>query len=272
MTVHNRLDDAFASAREQQRAALLPYLTAGYPDRERFVDLATAVLDAGGDILELGVPFSDPLLDGPLIQRSQHEALEAGVTPADCLRLAAEIRGRSEKPLVFMGVYNTVLAYGPDRFCREAARSGVTGLIITDLPLEEQEEMRRAAAEYGLHLVQMVAPTSSPERLRSVCANASGFIYGISVAGITGPRASVADTARPLVERVRACTNVPVAVGFGIAGPQQAREVAAFADGVAVGSALIKAVAEAGPEERIPAARAFVAELRSALESAAIAS
>lgn len=268
MTVRNRLDEAFARTREEGRAALLPYLTGGYPDPERFVDLAAAVLDAGADALEIGVPFSDPLLDGPLIQRAQHEALEAGVTPGECLRLAAEIRGRSDKPLLFMGVYNTVLAHGAERFCREATESGITGLIVTDLPLEEQSDIRQAAAKHGIHLIQLVAPTSTADRLRSVCAHASGFVYCISVAGITGPRARVADSARPLVERVRGCTDVPVAVGFGIAGPEQAREVAAFADGVAVGSALIRVLAEARPEERIPAAQRFVGDLRSALESA----
>ena len=265
MSGPNTLDEAFAKARREGRGVLIPYLTAGYPRPDRFVDLAVTVLDSGADALEIGIPFSDPLLDGPAIQRSQQRALESGVTPRDCLRYAEEVRARSEKPLLFMGAYNPILAYGPDRFCGEAARAGVSAIIVPDLPLEEQEELRSAAETSGLHLIQLVAPTSTPERLRHVCSTASGFVYCISVAGVTGERASVVSTARPLVEAVRGCTETPVAVGFGIAGPEQARQVASFADGVIVGSALVNLVGERANENLEEAVRDFISALRSGL-------
>jgi tryptophan synthase alpha chain len=261
----NEMDATFERLRKENRGALILYLTAGYPDPARFVDLAVTVLEAGADALEIGIPFSDPLLDGPAIQRSQQAALDAGITPAQCVRFAEEIHRRSPKPLLFMGAYNPMLAYGLDRLCRAADRAGVTGIIVPDLPFEEQSDLLRAAGDNNIHVVEMAAPTSSPARMARVCASASGFIYCISVTGVTGARSSVTDTARPLVKRVRACTDLPVAVGFGIAGPEQASEVATFADGVIVGSALINIVSEAGPEELLPRARDFTDGLCRAL-------
>jgi len=263
--VSNDLDTMFSSCRAERRAALIPYITAGFPDPDDYVDLAVAVLEAGADALEIGIPFSDPLLDGPAIQRSQGAALKAGVTPARCLAYAAEIHARTAKPLLFMGAYNPVLVYGPARFCKDAATAGVSGLILPDLPYEEQDEVRQAAEEHEIHLIQLLAPTSTTERLQRVCHAASGFIYCVSVAGVTGARASVRATAQPLVERVRACTDVPLAVGFGIAGPDQAREVAGFADGVIVGSALITLLAETLRPEAHAAACGFVRSLHDVL-------
>jgi tryptophan synthase alpha chain len=265
MTVHNALDVAFQRARAEGRGVLIPYLTAGFPQREGFVDLAIAILE-GADALEIGIPFSDPLLDGVSIQGSQQRALEAGVTPALCLELARQIHARTDKPLLFMGAYNPIYAYGVAGFCADAARAGLSGLIIPDVPLEEQGELQEGTSGHGLHLIQLMAPTSTETRVRRVCANASGFIYCISVAGVTGARASVAATARPLVERVRCCSDVPVAVGFGIAGPQQAREVIEFADGVIVGSRLIDLLRDTPAEQRIDAARQFIGSLRDALQ------
>lgn len=265
MSIRNSLDQSFAAARGEGRSALILYLTAGFPRLEGFVDLAVAILEAGADALEIGIPFSDPLLDGPAIQRSQQQALEGGVNPATCLQLAAQIRARNDKPLLFMGAYNPVLAYGLDRFCREAAQAGVSALIVPDVPIEEQDELRVATDASGLHLIQLLAPTSTPERLQRVCAAASGFVYCISVTGLTGVRAGVAQAAKPLVEAVRACTTLPVAVGFGISGPEQAREVAAFADGVIVGSALINLLAGTNADQRVEAVQGFIAGLREAL-------
>jgi tryptophan synthase alpha chain len=265
--VRNQLDDAFDRVRQEGRAALVPYLTAGFPEPETFVDLAVAVLDAGADALEIGIPFSDPLLDGPSIQHSQQAALAAGVTPADCLSYAAAIHGRSDKPLLFMGAYNPIFAYGVDRFGNAAAAAGVSGFINPDVPFEEQGELQAAGRANGLHLIQIVAPTSTRERLQRACAAASGFIYCISVRGVTGARRSVVDTAKPLVETVRACTDVPIAVGFGIAGPPQAREVAAFADGIIVGAALIDVIAQAPASRHRQAAEEFVRSLHAALQA-----
>lgn len=264
--VYNSLDEAFARARDQGRGVLIPYLTAGYPDPDRFVELAVAVLDAGADALEIGIPFSDPLLDGPSIQRSTQEALDLGVTPPRCIEYARQIHARSAKPLLFMGPYNPVLAYGVERFCREVAGAGISGLIITDVPVEEQNDLLEATRANSLHLIQLLAPTSTPERLRRACAVASGFVYCISVAGVTGTRSGVAGTARSLVEAVRTCTAVPAVVGFGISGPEQAREVAAFADGAAVGSALINLLRETPAGQRVTETQAFIRSLAEALQ------
>lgn len=260
----NRLDDAFTQARQQERALLLPYLTCGYPDRDSFVDIAVAVLEAGADALELGIPFSDPLLDGPSIQRSQYEALRQGVTPRVCLELAAAIHERNSKPLIFFGAYNPILAYGLERFCAEAVLAGAAGLIVPDLPMEEQDDIQAAAKTHGLHVIQLVAPTSTSARLQGVCAVASGFVYCISVTGVTGARAGVSELAKPLVERVRTLTQVPVAVGFGIAGPEQAAQVASFSDGVIVGSALINLLRDTESSKHISAVAPFIAALREA--------
>jgi tryptophan synthase alpha chain len=266
LTVVNRLDRTFERTRAEGRAALIPYITAGFPSRESFVDVAVAALDAGADALEIGIPFSDPLLDGVSVQGSQQRALDCGTTPADCLEFARELHTRSGKPLLFMGAYNPILSYGPDRFARDAAAVGASGLIVPDVPLEEQGELIAAAEEHGLHLIQLLAPTSTDERLERVCGHASGFIYCISVAGVTGARASVTATARPLVERVRSRTDVPVAVGFGISGPEGARAVAEFADGVIVGARVIDVIREAPEDRRADDLAAFVRSLRDALE------
>ncbi|HLJ68378.1 MAG TPA: tryptophan synthase subunit alpha [Chloroflexota bacterium] len=263
--VRNELDALFVRSRTEERAALIPYLTGGFPEPAAFVDLAVAVLRAGADALEIGIPFSDPLLDGPVIQRSQHNALEAGVTPADCLRFAAEVRARIDRPLLFMGAYNPIHAYGLAAFCRAASDAGVSGLIVPDLPVEEADELIAVARACKLHVIQLVAPTSTDERIRRICAAASGFIYCISVAGVTGARGDVTTTARPLIERVRATTDLPVAVGFGVAGPEQARAIGTFADGIIVGSALIDAIAQSAPASRESAAATFVADLGRAV-------
>jgi tryptophan synthase alpha chain len=268
--VRNELDVAFVQAREEARAALIPYLTGGYPDPRTFIGLAIALLEAGADALEIGIPFSDPLLDGPSIQRSQQQALEHGVTPAHCLQYAADIRARTAKPLLFMGAYNPILAYGVERFCRDGAQAGISGLIIPDVPYEEQDELRSATSASHLHLIQLVAPTSTAERLQRVCSAASGFVYCISIAGVTGARSGVSGTAKPLVEAVRACTDVPVAVGFGISGPEQARQVAGFADGVIVGSALIDVIAHAPEERRLEAVQTFISSLRNGVEASPV--
>ncbi|MDQ2742594.1 MAG: tryptophan synthase subunit alpha [Chloroflexota bacterium] len=271
MSGRNALDDVFENARNKGRAVLIPYLTAGFPDPARFVDLAVAILDAGADILELGIPFSDPLLDGPSIQHSSQRALDSGVTPPMCIEYARQIHARSDKPLLFMSPYNPLLAYGLDHFCRDSSQAGLTGLIITDVPMEEQGDLLEAAGHHHLHVIQLLAPTSTPERLRHAAAIASGFIYCISVAGVTGARSGIAEAARPLVAAVKRLTDVPVAVGFGISSPEAARQVAQFADGVIVGSALINLLTDASSEEQIPHASSFMQSLRDALTSIHVA-
>jgi tryptophan synthase alpha chain len=268
--IRNALDAVFERARAEGRGALMPYLTGGYPEPESFIDLASAVL-AEADLMELGIPFSDPLLDGQSVQRSAQQALQAGVTPGDCLQYARAIHERTGKTLLLMTPYNPVLAYGVERLCRESEGAGIAGLIVTDVPIEESKELRETATAHNLHVIQLLAPTSTPERIRRICAAASGFIYCISVAGVTGARSGVSSAARPLVEAVRGCTDVPVAVGFGISGPEAVREVVSFADGAIVGSALINLLAESPAEERIERARAFTRRLAEGLSNASVA-
>jgi tryptophan synthase alpha chain len=262
--VDNALDETFRRARTQNRGLLMPYLTGGFPDRDAFVELAVAVLEAGADVLELGVPFSDPLLDGPSNQRAQQMALEAGITPSDCLDFAREIGARSKKPVLLMGAVNPIFAYGLKRFCADAQEAGVSGLIIPDLPFEETDELRSVSSQYAQHVIHLVAPTSTSDRLRGICAQASGFVYCISVSGVTGVRFGLAEAVRPLVTRVRACTDVPVAVGFGISGPDQVRDVIRLADGAIVGSALTNVLHETSPTERTHAVTEFISALANA--------
>ena len=237
---------AFAPYRQSQRAAFMPYWPLGYPTPAHTLAYLKALVNAGADMLELGIPFSDPLADGPTIQGATQQALAAGTTVATCLDLARRLRAEGvEIPLAFMTYINPVLAYGSERFVREAAQLGADGLIIPDLPPEEGAEMEALCKEHGLALIYLLAPTSTEERIRLVTQHASGFVYLVSVTGITGAREALPPDLAQFVARVRRYTNLPLAVGFGIGRPEQARAVAAIADGVIVGSALIRAAQRA---------------------------
>ena len=263
-----RIAAAFAQASAERAAALMPYYTLGYPDRETSLAVVEAVAPHS-DLLELGVPFSDPLADGPTIQRSTQRALEAGTTTAGCLEMVRALRARGvQTPALFMGYYNPILAYGEERYVRDAADAGADGFIVPDLPPEEADTLDAAAREAGLALIHFLAPTSSPRRVEQVVARAQGFIYMVSLTGVTGTGAGPASGLAGFVENVRARAQVPVAVGFGISTPAQAAAVAAYADGVIVGSALIRAVDE-GSDDRPAAAAAFVRSLRDSLGQAA---
>jgi tryptophan synthase alpha chain len=259
-----RIAAAFSDARSQSRAAIIPYVTLGYPTVDSSVALAEAAVAGGADILELGVPFSDPLADGPVIQRATHVALQQGLTVAKCLELAARLRMRQIViPFIFMGYYNPILAFGEGRFCRACRDAGVDGLIVPDLPPEEAENLERFCEENGLALIYLLAPTSTPERIQLVTQRARGFVYLVSVTGTTGTRNRLPPDLGAFVSRVRAVTDKPIAVGFGISSPDQAREVAAKADGVVVGSAVVRLAEKPDGVRRI---REFVSALRSAAE------
>ncbi len=261
-----RIAQAFERARDENRAALVPYLTLGYPTPEASLTLAQATIAAGADVLELGIPFSDPLADGPVIQRAAQVALEQGMSVARCLEIAQGLRQSGTSiPLVFMGYYNPILAYGEWAFCRNCRQVGVDGLIVPDLPPEEAKRLEGACREYDLALIYLLAPTSTPARIRLVTERSQGFVYLVSVAGITGPRESLPADLGAFVRRVREATDKPLAVGFGISTPGQAAQVAALADGVVVGSALVRLAAEADAREKI---ENFVGELRRAVASA----
>jgi len=237
-----RIARAFAERRG--RAALMPYLMGGFPDLETSRAIGLACADAGADLLELGVPFSDPLADGPVIHAAGTAALAAGATLDGVLDVCADLAARV--PVVLMTYANLVLARTPQRFARDAAAAGASGVIVPDVPDEEAAELRDACAAAGLALVPLVAPTTPDERLARIGARARGFLYTVSVAGTTGERAAGADVFAPIVARARAHSAAPVALGFGISTPEQALAAAqAGADGVIIGSRLVRAAAEA---------------------------
>ena len=252
-----RLAAAFAGA--SGRAALMPYLMGGHPDIEQSKACCAAAADAGADLIELGVPFSDPLADGPVIHAAGTKALDAGVTPYDVLDVCADAARRL--PVVLMVYANVVLNGGVEDYVRRAAQAGASGLIVPDLPHDESAELRAACDAEGVALVALVAPTTPVERLRAIGADARGFIYVVSLAGTTGERGALAPELPALVERTRAASELPVAVGFGISTGEQAATVAGLADGVIVGSRIVRAADEGGAE----AVGAIVAELAQAL-------
>jgi tryptophan synthase alpha chain len=259
-----RIAAAFKAA--PGRAALMPYLMGGFPDVEASVEVGLAYADAGADLIELGVPFSDPLADGPVIHAAATRALAAGATVNAVLDAGARISERV--PVVLMCYANPMLARGPERFAGELAVRGISGLIVPDLPLEESDAVRAACDGAGVALVPLVAPTSSDDRLRAIGATARGFVYTVSVTGTTGERGSVGTGLGSLLARVKAHSSVPVAVGFGIStGEQAGAAAAAGAEGVIVGSRLVRAVAEAADRGESPAVAAAdaVAELAAGL-------
>lgn len=255
---------AFKQAHSKQTAALMPYFTLGYPDVETSLDIIEAIAPYS-DLLELGVPFSDPLADGPTVQHSTQVSLENGTTTASCLEMVRELRRRGvQTPVMLMGYVNPILAYGEANYVHDAAEAGVDGFIVPDLPPEEAEEFDALTVESGLSLVHFLAPTSNQSRIDRVTARARGFIYLVSVTGVTGARSQVRTDLAGFVNKVRAETAVPLAVGFGISNPIQAAEVGQLADGVIVGSALINAVNAA--EDKVEAAVQFVKSLQAALQ------
>jgi tryptophan synthase alpha chain len=240
-----RIAEAFESARaERRRAALMPYMMGGYPDLERSLQIGVAYASAGADLVELGIPFSDPLADGPVIHAAGVAALRAGVRVHDVLELAGELT--KQLPVVVMCYANLILVRGLERFTDMLAAAGVSGLIVPDLPFEEAPAALAACDARGLALVPLVAPTTPQERLAKIGARARGFLYTVSVTGTTGERASIDGELGAVITRARACTQVPVAAGFGISTPQQAAAAAgAGADGVIIGSRLVRAAGEA---------------------------
>lgn len=252
---------AFEALRARRRTALIPYLTAGYPDLRSSEETLRAA-DELADVLEIGVPFSDPLADGPTIQRSTFQALQQGMTLAGTLELIAKCRLR--RPVVVFSYLNPILRYGVDRFLRDAAALGVAGLLLTDLPAGSDPAVEDAVIESPLDLIRLVAPTTRPERLRAAVADAEGFVYLVARLGVTGASSTLAADLAESIARVREATGLPVAVGFGISSAEQAAAVGRLADGVVVGSALVDAVGSGG----VAAARRFLAELRAGLDLA----
>lgn len=251
-----RIQDAFARARAKGRSAFIAYLCAGDPDFETSLAACRAAIAGGADILELGVPFSDPLADGLTNQLAAQRALESGMTSARVFELVARIRESSQAPIVFYTYYNLVFAHGLDAYMAKAAAAGVDGILILDLPPEEYADASKAAHAHGIDTVCIVAPTTPEARLPKIAAAATGFIYYVSREGVTGVRAQLAGGIPDAVARIRAHTRLPVAVGFGISTRAQVAEVAAHADGVVVGSALVNVIRD-GLGERASIAAAL---------------
>jgi tryptophan synthase alpha chain len=227
----------------KSRPALVAYVTCGDPNLQATQDIVLAAIDAGADVIELGVPFSDPVADGPIIQRASERALRNGVTLAQVLDLAAKVRKKSPHAgLIIFSYYNPILRFGLDRFCSQAAEAGIDGALVTDLPIEESADYVEAMRARKLDTIFLVAPTSTDDRLRRIVQLSSGFVYAVSRTGVTGTRRELAADARELVERVRRFTRLPIAVGFGISTPEQVGEVSNFADAAVVGSAIVQAI------------------------------
>lgn len=257
------INAAFAKAKAEGRPALMPYWSLGYPDAETSLRVIEAIANAGADMIELGVPFSDPLADGPVIQRANQIALDHGITVSRCIEIAARARDAGvSAPLFAMGYANPMLAHGEARYAEDWRKARVDGLIVPDLPPEESDSLKRECDAREMGLVQFVAPTSTDERIGLAALHATGFIYVVSVTGVTGARTSLAAGLREYVERVKAKVNgKPVALGFGISTREQVREVGQFVDGVIVGAALIRAAGDA--PDPAQAAYEFVKNLRS---------
>jgi tryptophan synthase alpha chain len=254
----DRIAEAFARARAEGRPALMPFVPAGWPEADATLEIVEAAVAGGADVFELGMPFSDPLADGATNQQAYHEALLQGVTPATVLETVRELRARGVTiPLVLMGYINPLLAYG-ETFARDAIDAGADGLIVVDMPPNEAREIEEPARAAGLHVIYLVAPTSTDERLRVVAEHAGGFVYCVSVTGITGARKRMSDGLEEFLTRVRGYTDLPLAVGFGISEREHVEQVGAVADGAVVGSAFVNVVRDAAPADRAGAVRAFV--------------
>ena len=254
----------------KNKPIFMPYFPLGYPDLDTSIDVIEALAKNGADLIEVGLSFSDPLADGPVIQHATQIALEKGITIKKSLEAVKEIRKRGvEIPLILMGYYNPMLAYGLEKFVRDAHEAGADGFIVPDLPMEESDEFESVLAGAAspirppLPVIPMLAPTSSPERIEMIARNAKGFIYLVSVTGVTGERKSISEGLGELISSVREHTSAPVCVGFGIGTPEQAKEVGKMADGVIVGTACVRTIGSS--ETPVETAKQFAAEFRSAL-------
>jgi len=242
----SRLSATFDRLRQLGRFALVTYITAGDPSLERSGEILVALEMAGAGVLEIGVPFSEPVADGPVIQRSVERALSSGTTLGAVIDLVARVRPKLSVPLVLFSYVNPIFRFGVERFAKTAAQAGVDGVLVLDLPVEEAEEVRASLARAGIDMIFLLAPTTSPERIKKTAALGSGFLYAISRLGVTGARASLPPGARDLVGRIRAESRLPVALGFGISHPEQVREAGRLADAAVVGSSLVSVIAQAG--------------------------
>ena len=259
----NRIEQKFSELGKRREKALIPFVTAGDPDLETTEKLVLAMLDAGADAVEIGVPFSDPIAEGPVIQKASKRALDGGVTLMKIFGMVKRLRVKTEEPLLFMMYLNTIYRFGTERFFRLCAENGVDGVIVPDLPFEEREEIQGAADKYDVISISMVAPTSH-ERIALIAKEARGFLYCVSSTGVTGTRSSFSTDFRAFFGTIKKYAKIPCAVGFGVSGPEQAKTMGAYCDGVIVGSAIVKIV-EMEKQESVRPVADFVRSLKKAI-------
>ncbi len=267
ITPATKITQAFIQARQEKRGALMPYFMCGYPSAEQSVEIILAAAEGGADIIELGMPFSDPLADGATIQHAGHIALEHGMTIRGCMEVAHQVSAKSAVPLLLMGYYNPVMAYGLARFCVDAKANGVNGLIIPDLPMEEAEPLLQEVKKNGLALSFLIPPTTPDERIAKVAeltaSETGGFVYCVSLSGVTGSRTSLPPHLRSFIERVKGYTkDLPITIGFGLSTPEHIAEVTSYADGAAVGSALVHLIDKHADGTQAEAVRHYIQSLR----------
>jgi len=256
----SKIKDAFKNGK-----AFIPFLTGGDPDLETTEALILEMERRGADLIEIGVPFSDPIAEGPVIQEADERALKGGTTTDDLFALVKRVREKTAIPLVFMTYYNPVFSYGNERFLQKAEEAGIDGIIIPDLPFEESGEIRETCRKYHIDLINMIAPTSE-ERIRKIAETAEGFLYCVSSLGVTGMREQITTDVASMIEKVRAVSDIPCAIGFGISKPEQAAAMAKISDGVIVGSAIVKIIAEKG-RDSIAATGDYVERMKQAANS-----
>ncbi len=261
----SRIKSKFKELARQNKKALVTFITAGDPDLSTTEKLVYEMQKAGADLVELGVPFSDPMADGPVIQRSSERALQAGATLSKILKLVSKIRRKSEVPLILMGYYNPILNYGVDRFCTDAAKAGVDGLIVVDLPPEEAAELERPARAKHLDFIYLLTPTADRERIKKVKKRASGFIYYVSVTGITGAQLQSLNEIKSHVKKIKSQISLPLCIGFGIRSPEDAKHLSSVAEGIVVGSVLVAELEKGGKKKGPPLLTRKVAILKRAV-------
>ncbi len=264
----SRIEATFAALEQRKETALIPFITAGDPSLETTLELIHTLSSAGADVIELGMPFSDPMADGPTIQAASERSLAVGTTIAQVLQLVTEVRKTNQVPLVLMGYYNPIFHYGTERFVKDAAAAGVDALLLVDLPPEEADEINQYLVSTEIDLITLLAPTTPVERMQRLAAAAKGYIYYVSMTGVTGAQKIAPEDIRAAVVELKGYAKVPVGVGFGISTAADASAVGAFADGVVVGSALVKIIEKYGQSEQLlPEVAKFIVELKASIVS-----
>lgn len=266
-----RITEKFSQLRARKEKALIIYLTAGDPSLETTKKLFFSLEEAGVDILEIGVPFSDPTADGPVIQEASQRALKAGTTLAGVLKMIAEVREVSQIPVVLFGYFNPIFSYGLEKFARDAQVAGVDGILVVDLPHEESPELRAYTDAAGIDFISLIAPTTDTARMKKIAAGATGFLYYISITGITGTAAPKIAAIKTDIEKIQKISKLPVAVGFGISRPEQASEIAGFADGIVIGSAVVRLIDEnKNNSDLVKIVSKYISEIKDALRQVLI--